>query len=365
MRLFPSSLLRLLCLSCLCLGNLAAQDADIRIGTLHGQMKFDTESFQVKPGAKVRLTLTNTDEMQHNLLILTPGENKPMEIAQKAWALGPDAVKMAFVPDVPDVLFHTKVLDPQQSETIAFTAPEKEGDYPYVCTLPGHAVSMKGIMRVSTKAAVPAAKPAGKGDPKAPVSDPKFQAVVAEEPVVIRAFVDGGPARSVSVGLPGGTNFLFDADLCCVRFGWSGPFLDVGPNVGTGPGDRGGGWCRILGQKFEVGDSGFPLSLGDRDVRHTVKFGGYRLRGREAPQFFFTVDGMKVTQTVTAAPNGAGLVYEFEFEKDPGKVFFYASPSGLNLSSSSGTWDSGRLEVPADKSRKFSVTIARPGHKHG
>ncbi len=315
-------------------------------------MKYDLESFQVKPGAKVRLTLKNMDEMQHNLLILTPGKNKPLEVAQKAWALGAEAVKKAFVPDVPDVLFHTKVVDPQKSDTITFVAPDKESDYPYVCTLPGHAFSMKGVMRVSKLPAPPVKVIAGKGD-----TDSTFHLHVTDEPMIVRAFVEGGPPRSISVGLPGGTSYLFDAELCYVRFGWTGMFLDVGPNVGTGPGDRGGGWCHVLGGKFELGDSGFPISLGARDVKHTVKFSGYRLRGKEAPQFFFTIDGQRVTQTIRAAPSGVGLMSEFE--RDPGKLFFYVSPHGLELTSSAGTWQSGRLEVPAGEARKFSVTIVQ------
>ncbi len=52
----------------------AAEELEITISTLHGKMKYDIESFQVKPGTKVRLTFTNTDEMQHNLLRLVPGE---------------------------------------------------------------------------------------------------------------------------------------------------------------------------------------------------------------------------------------------------------------------------------------------------
>jgi azurin len=331
----------------------SAEEQEIKIGTLHGQMKYDVELFQVKPGIKVRLTLTNSDDMQHNLLILTPGENKTMEVAQKAWALGAEAVKKAFVPDIPDVLFHTKVVEPQQSDTIAFLAPEKEADYPFVCTLPGHAISMKGVMRVTKK---PAAPPipviAEKSAPGA-----KFHRHVMDEPLVVRAFVEGGPPRAISVGLPGGTSFLFDAESCYARFGWTGMFLDVGPNVGTGPGDRGGGWCRILGEKFELGDSGFPISLGAQDVRHIVKFSGYRMRGKDVPQFFFTIDGLRVTQTIWAAPVGLGLQLNFEFERDPGKVFYYVSPYGLELSSSAGNWQSGRLEVPAGQARKFSVTI--------
>lgn len=336
----------------------AADEQEITIGTLHAQMKYDVASFQVKPGSKVRLTLKNTDEMQHNLVILTPGEGKAMEVAQKAWALGEEAVRKAvrkaFIPDVPDVLFHTKVVDPQKSDTITFVAPEKEADYPFVCTLPGHAVSMKGVMRVSKVAAPPVKMVADKD-----AAGAKFHLHVMDEPLVIRAFVDGGPARSISVGLPGGTSYLLDADACYVRFGWTGMFLDVGPNVGVKAGDRGGGWCRILGEKFELGDSGFPISLGARDVKHTVKFAGYRMRGKDVPQFFFTIEGQRVTQTIRATPAGAGLQSEFEFERDPGKVFFYVSPYGLDLSSSAGTWQSGRLEVPAGEAKKFSVTIAR------
>lgn len=333
----------------------AARAQEVKIGTLHGQMRYDVEVFQVKPGASVSLTLSNTDEMQHNLLILTPGDDKPLAVAQRAWALGTEAVKKQFVPDGPDVLFHTRVLDPQQSDTINFIAPMQEGEYPYVCTLPGHAFSMKGKMRVSkANGPVVVAAKAAKDDASA-----RFHLHVTDEPAVIRAFVDGGPARSISVGLPGGTNFLFDAEQCYVRFGWFGMFLDVGPNVGRNEGDRGGGWCRILGEKFELGDSGFPISVGARDAKQTVKFAGYRVRGKDVPQFFFTIDGNRVTQTVRPAPTGLGLQSEFEFERDPGPVFFYVSPHHLRLSSSAGTWHDGRLELPAGAGKKFSVTITR------
>jgi azurin len=355
----PAATLALAMAAGISLAARAEEPVDVKIGTLHGQLKFDVEQFQVKPGATVRLTLRNTDEMQHNLLILVPGEGKPMEVAQKAWALGADAVKKNWAPDSPDVLFHTRIVDPQGSDTITFVAPEKEGDYSYVCTLPGHVFSMKGKMRVS-KADAPAAVVMAKTEKGNDDTGGKFHVHVMDEPKVIRAFVDGGPARSVSVGLPGGINYLFDAGQCYVRFGWQGMFLDVGPNVGRNAGDRGGGWCKILGQKFELGDCGFPLSIGARDAKQEVKFAGYRVRGKDVPQFFFTIDGHRVTQTIRAAPTGVGLQSNFEFADDPaGPVYFYVSPHGLELSSSAGTWHSGRLELRANEARKFSVTIAR------
>lgn len=327
----------------------------VTIGTLHGKMRYDVELFQVKPGSRVRLTFKNNDEMQHNLLVLARGGNKPLQIAQKAWALGTEAVKKDFVPDSPDVLFHVRVLNPHQSDSISFVAPAQEGDYPYVCTLPGHAFSMKGIMRVTQAGE---AKTVAATTTEEPASN-HFHVHVMDEPKVIRAFVDGGPARSISVGLPGGLNYLFDAGECYVRFGWFGMFLDVGPNVGRNEGDRGGGWCRILGDKFELGDSGFPISLGRPDVHHTVKFAGYRAHGKDFPRFYYTIDGQRLTQTIRPAAQGMGFQYDFEFERDPGKLFYYVSPHNLQLSSSVGTWNSGRLEVPAGQARKFSVTITR------
>lgn len=334
---------------------LAANEKEIKIGTLHGQMKYDVDSFQVKPGAKVTLVFNNDDEMQHNLLILTPGEEKIVALAQRAWAMGADAVKKQFVPDGPEVLFHTRVLDPGENDTITFTAPATEGDYPYVCTLPGHIYTMRGKMHVSKVEAptVMAQKP------DKPAAGSNKHVHVMDEPKVIRAFVDGGPPRSISVGLPGGVNYLFDADQCYVRFGWTGMFLDVGPNVGKTPGDRGGGWCEILGDKFELGDSGFPISVGTRDANQKVEFAGYRMRGKEAPEFLITIDGKRVTQVTRPAPDGTGLQMDFEFEQDPGKVFFYVSPHGLTLSSSAGTWHDGRLDLTDGQGKKFSVTIVR------
>jgi hypothetical protein len=211
---------------------------------------------------------------------------------------------------------------------------------------------MRGVMVVSKTEQALAAKPPVKSDPP-PSADP--HAAMIHEPKVIRAFVEGGPPRSIAVALPGGVNFLFDADTCYVRYGWFGLFLDTAPNVVS----RGGGWCKILGKKFELGDSGFPISVGERDKQQTVKFAGYRMRGREVPQFFFTVDGNRVTQTIEAATGGVGLRYEFEFERDPGAAYFYVSPNDLHLTASAGKWSSGRLELAPGEAKKFSVTILR------
>jgi len=44
-------------------------------------------------------------------------------------------------------LWGSSMLDHGQQSTINFIAPEP-GDYPYLCTFPGHHILMRGMMRV-------------------------------------------------------------------------------------------------------------------------------------------------------------------------------------------------------------------------
>jgi len=84
--------------------------------------------------------------MLHNIVFTTVGSGD--DVGVMALNLGLNGEKMSFVPNSPKVLFNTVLLQPGKSETIYFTAPEKPGDYPYVCTYPGHYLVMKGILKV-------------------------------------------------------------------------------------------------------------------------------------------------------------------------------------------------------------------------
>ena len=59
-----------------------------------------------------------------------------------------NAQKFNFIPKSADVLFHTMLLHPNESDTIYFIAPEKPGEYVYICTYPGHYLVMRGILKV-------------------------------------------------------------------------------------------------------------------------------------------------------------------------------------------------------------------------
>jgi azurin len=121
---------------------------EIAMSVVKGQMKFSLPEFTVKPGQRVRLTLTNNDEMQHNLLITRPGTMEAVGALADAMAATPDAAERSYVPPTPDVLFSTKLVDPGQSFALEFVAPRQAGDYPYICTFPGHWRLMQGNMKV-------------------------------------------------------------------------------------------------------------------------------------------------------------------------------------------------------------------------
>lgn len=121
--------------------------APLTIATKGDQMLFDKGKLTVKKGATVKLTFTNkaakNSGMQHNWVLTNPGTSDA--VGQAGIAAGPDK---SYVPDLADVLAHTKMLQPGESATIEFKAPEKPGQYPYVCTFPGHYAVMKGILEV-------------------------------------------------------------------------------------------------------------------------------------------------------------------------------------------------------------------------
>jgi azurin len=118
----------------------------IILGTNPG-LKFDKTTLTVKAGSRIKLVFNNTDDMQHNFVLVQPG--KANEVGSLALALGLKGPEKNYVPDTPLLLYHTGLLQPTTAETIYFTAPNKPGEYPYVCTYPGHYTVMRGILKVT------------------------------------------------------------------------------------------------------------------------------------------------------------------------------------------------------------------------
>ena len=53
-----------------------------------------------------------------------------------------------YIPDDDAIFAYTPLAQPGQTVEVTFTAPEEPGDYPYICTFPGHYSMMQGTMTV-------------------------------------------------------------------------------------------------------------------------------------------------------------------------------------------------------------------------
>jgi plastocyanin len=120
----------------------------ITIKTIPERLLYDLRSFQVAPGAPVKLVFENPDVTPHNLLIVQPGAADEVGLAGNEMAKTPDGFAKGFIPDSPKILHKTKMLNQGDSEVLRFTAPTTKGKYPYICTFPGHWLVMKGEMVV-------------------------------------------------------------------------------------------------------------------------------------------------------------------------------------------------------------------------
>ena len=133
-------------------GRIAVQPADwglpdavLTLGTLPGLL-YDVTEMTVRAGDRVKLIFDNQDDMPHNFLLVVPGAaDKVGEAALKMGIRGPGR---EYVPDMPEVLSYTRLIEPGQADTIYFRVPTEPGLYEYVCTYPGHYLLMRGVLRV-------------------------------------------------------------------------------------------------------------------------------------------------------------------------------------------------------------------------
>jgi len=132
---------------------LPTPDVTIRLSVISGQIKFDTTALTVAPGQLVQLVFSNPDVMQHNFVLGASGTLEQIGAAADQLLTSGDAVAQQYVPQMPQVLFSTPIVDPGQTITVQFRAPAQAGAYPYVCTFPGHWRLMNGILTVTAASA--------------------------------------------------------------------------------------------------------------------------------------------------------------------------------------------------------------------
>ena len=111
-------------------------------------LQFVQKSITVKAGERLSLTLNNPDVVPHNVVLIKPGKLQTIGDLSNKLITDPEGPAKHYVPESGDVLAYTDMVMPQKTFTIHLTAPMEKGEYPYLCTFPGHWVVMNGVLKV-------------------------------------------------------------------------------------------------------------------------------------------------------------------------------------------------------------------------
>ncbi len=131
----------------------SAEDKKIEI-TGNDQMQYSTKAFEVTEGEKVVLSFKHIGQlpavaMGHNLVILQAGTAVPAFATKCAPARDTGHIPQDEA-SKKEMVAHTKMLGGGESDEVTFTAPAA-GEYPFICTFPGHFAIMQGVMTVKAK----------------------------------------------------------------------------------------------------------------------------------------------------------------------------------------------------------------------
>ena len=134
----------------------AAYDADyaivgddqIYLKAVPGTLTFNASMLKVKAGKTYRFVLENPDIIMHNFVLTKPGQLNAVGQLADTLAATPDGLKKHYIPDSDLVLFATEQVAAGKTLEVEFKVPSQPGNYPYLCTFPGHWQLMKGTLVV-------------------------------------------------------------------------------------------------------------------------------------------------------------------------------------------------------------------------
>ena len=112
-------------------------------------MKYNKDTLIAKAGSKLALAVINDDPMKlmHNLALLAPDSLE--KVLKASIDIGPEAIEQDFIPTIPEVLASTPQIAPGRQYVLYIDVPKTPGEYPYVCTYPGHGQLMRGVLTVT------------------------------------------------------------------------------------------------------------------------------------------------------------------------------------------------------------------------
>ncbi|SEJ62317.1 putative membrane-bound dehydrogenase domain-containing protein [Dyadobacter koreensis] len=120
----------------------------VRIKAIREEMKFSVTEFTAVAGKTVEIIFENPDAMQHNIVVGKPKTTAIIGAAADKMITAKDGAEKNYVPNIPQIIAATPLVNPEQTYRLKFVVPKEVGDYPYVCTFPGHWRLMTGVMKV-------------------------------------------------------------------------------------------------------------------------------------------------------------------------------------------------------------------------
>jgi azurin len=131
----------------------AAEAQNVKTITMEGtdDMKFSVEKITAEPGQKIEVELTTISDfpktaMAHNFVLLKSGVDATAVANKSARASDNEYIAPS---TTGKMITYSGMAGAGETVTVTFTAPEKPGEYEYICTFPGHYVGgMKGILVV-------------------------------------------------------------------------------------------------------------------------------------------------------------------------------------------------------------------------
>lgn len=333
-------------------------DTTILIKAVEG-LQFSEKRLVLKPRTRLTLIVQNDDDMAHNLVVTQP--NTRVRVVEFALAMGQSGPARNYVPSLPDVMAHTRLLNPDDRDTIQLTLPD-EGDFSYVCTYPGHGSIMYGMLYVTNR---PTKLPPIENDPNLPqlLPDnshghhaPADHPYSLTLPAVYRTFMPDASPAAIAVGLPALNGappqaYCWDATTCQLRYAWAGGFVDNSEQW-DGKGQR---LTKLTGELY-LRDSTFltPWQIAGQAPTE-LRFKGYELQNRY-PEFSYTINGILIRELTRPTPGKRGLVRRFLIGPTTKPLRFRLGDAANQYRTSAGRIDKGWL-VLAPGTRAVTLTV--------
>ena len=114
-------------------------------------MRFTPARIDARPGEPLHVALKNVGTMPntamaHNFVLLRKGADPRAFADKSATARGTNFIAPALKDEI---LASTTLVGPGETAEVTFTAPDKPGDYTFICSYPGHfVVGMRGTLVV-------------------------------------------------------------------------------------------------------------------------------------------------------------------------------------------------------------------------